>query len=54
MRAKHRVVDDRRNGEIVKHVGKVLPHICVSVLADAFLIESVDLRDLTTFMIASQ
>lgn len=40
------VVDEGGEGEVVEEVGKVLPDVCVAVLAQALVVEAVDLSDL--------
>ena len=34
--------------------GEILPDVCVAVLSQALIVESVDLRDLTRLMVAAQ
>lgn len=41
------VVDEGGEGEVVEEVGKILPDIGVAVLAQALVVEAVDLGDLT-------
>ena len=41
MHTEYLVVNDDAQGEKVKHVGKVVPHIGVSVLAAAFGVETI-------------
>ena len=48
------VVDERGQGQVVEQVGKVLPHVGVAVLAQAFVVEAVDLRDLARLVVAAQ
>ena len=43
-----------RHGQEVKRISEVLPDIGIAVLAKTFIIESVDLSDLSAFMISSQ
>ena len=38
----------------VEQVCKVLPHICVGVLADALIVESVNLCDLARLVVSAQ
>lgn len=45
MNAEYPVVDDDREGEKVKHIGKVLPHGRAAVFPHAFRVESVRLTD---------
>lgn len=48
------VVDEGGEGEIVEKIGEVLPHVCISVLAEAFIVEAVHLGDLARFMVATK
>ena len=40
--------------QVVKQVGEEFPHVGVSVLAHALVVEAVDLGDLAAFVVASQ
>lgn len=48
------VVDEGCEGEIVKEIGEESPNVSVSVLAQAFVVETIDLCDLSGFVIASE
>lgn len=48
------VLDQGSKGEVVKEVGEGLPDISVAVLSEALVIESVDLSNLTRFMVSTQ
>ena len=54
MQAKYAIRHDSGHGTVVKGIGEVLPNIRVAVLAKAFVIKSVHLSDLPTFVIAPQ
>ncbi len=54
MEAENCVVDNCSKGEVVKQLSEVDPDIGVTVLAQAFVVEAIDLGDLTDFMVASQ
>ena len=41
MQAEHLVLNDGRQGEEVKQLGKLLPYVRVSVLAKALIVETV-------------
>ena len=45
--------DERTESEIVEHLAAVAPHGCVSVLANALIVETVDGGNLPAFVIAS-
>lgn len=47
------VVDDDREGEEVEHVGEVVPDVGVPVLARAFRVEAVGLRDAARLVVAA-
>lgn len=48
------VLDESGKGEVVEEVGKVLPDIGVAILAQAFVVEAVDLGDLAGFVVATK
>lgn len=48
------VVDQGSEGEVVKEVGEILPDISVSVFAKTFVVETVDLGDLTGLVVSSE
>ena len=48
------VLDHGRHWEVVEDIGEVLPDVGVPILPHALVIESVDLSDLDSFMVASQ
>lgn len=47
------VVDDDGEGQVVEHVGEVVPDVCVAVLAAAFRVEAVALRYAAGFVVAA-
>lgn len=47
-------IHQRCHRQVVKQVGKVLPHIRVAVLAKTLVIEPVHLSDLSRLMVPSQ
>lgn len=47
-------VDEGGEGKVVKEVGEVLPDIGVAVLAQALVVEAVDLGDLAGLVVATQ
>mmetsp|Transcript_11852 Transcript_11852/g.34208 ORF Transcript_11852/g.34208 Transcript_11852/m.34208 type:complete len:246 (+) Transcript_11852:453-1190(+) len=54
VQAKDRMLHQRRQREVIEQIREHLPNIGASVLSNAFIVEPVHLRDLTTLMIASQ
>jgi hypothetical protein len=49
----HAVVYDGGKGKVVKDIGAVSPHVEGSILSKAFVVEAVDLSNLTAFMVSS-
>lgn len=54
VKAEDGVLHQSGQREVVEHVGEVLPHVRVAVLAEAFVIEPVHLRDLARLVVASK
>ena len=54
MEAEDLPIDEGRQGQVVKEVGKVLPDVGVAVLAEALVVEAVDLGDLAGFVVAAE
>ena len=52
--AQDRVVNESRNGHIVEQVAANTPRVRIAVLGHALIVKSVDLSDLTRFVVASQ
>ena len=48
------VVDKGSKGEVVEEVCKVFPYIRVAIFSETFVVETVDLRDLTGFVVATE
>jgi len=48
------VLDESCEGEIIEEIGEVPPYVGVSVLPQAFVVETVDLGDLARFVVASK
>jgi hypothetical protein len=48
------VVDKGGEGEVVKKIGEVFPHISIAVFSKALVVESVDLGDLTGFVVSAE
>ena len=45
---------DRRHGQIIKGVGKVLPDVGVAVFSQALVVKAVDLSDLTALVVSAE
>jgi hypothetical protein len=54
MEAEDLVVDEGGKGEVVEEVCKVFPYIRVAIFSETFVVETVDLRDLTGFVVATE
>ena len=52
--AEYVIIDEGRQGEVVKEVGEELPNVGAAVLANALVVEAVDLRDLPGFVVAAK
>ena len=48
------ILDKSREGEVIEEIGEVPPYVGVSVLAQAFVVETVYLGDLARFVVASE
>ena len=47
------VFNESSEGEVVEKVGEIFPDVGVSIFAEALVVEAVDLRDLTGFVVTS-
>lgn len=54
MQTEDLVLNEGGQGQKVEEVGEVFPNICVAVLAEAFVVETVDLCDLSGFVVAAE
>jgi len=54
VKAEDLVVNESGKREVVEEVGEVLPYVCVTVLAEALIVEAVDLGDLTGLVVSSE
>jgi hypothetical protein len=54
MEAEDLSFDDCCEGKKVEKVGEVFPYVGVPILAKAFIIETIDLGNLTRFMVSSE
>ena len=54
MNAEDLVVDDCGDGEVVEDLGEAAPDVEGTILADALIVEAVDLRDEAGLVVASQ
>ena len=54
MQAEYLILYDSCQRQIVKEICQVFPHVGVAILAEALVVETVDLSDLATLVIASQ
>ena len=54
MQAKYAIRNDCRHGQVVEGVREILPDVCIAVLAKALVVETIDLRDLATLVVAAE
>lgn len=54
MQAENLSINEGGERQIVEQIGEVLPHVGISVFAQTFVVESVDLRDLSRLVVAAQ
>lgn len=54
MKTEYLILNQSSERKIIEEVGKVLPDIGISVFAQTFVVESVNLSDLTGFMISTK
>jgi len=47
-------VDECSERQVVKQIGKVLPHVCVAVLAQTLIVEAINLSDLSALVVATK
>ena len=48
------IIDEGGQGEVVEQIGEVFPDIGIAIFAKTLIVETVDLGDLTGFMVASE
>lgn len=48
------VFNESSEGEVIEEVGEVLPHVGVAILAEALVVEAVNLGDLAGFVVATE
>ena len=53
MHAEYIILNDCSNRQKVKQIGELLPDLRRTILTLTFRVETVDLRDLSRFMVAS-
>lgn len=54
VKAEYLIVDEGGKGEIIKEIREVFPNIRVAILPETLIVESVDLCNLTRFVIATE
>jgi len=54
VKAEDLVGNDCSEGEVIKEVSEVLPHVRIAVLAEALVIEAIYLSNLSTLVISAQ
>ena len=51
--AENLIFDDSCQRQVVKEVCQIFPDISIAVLPETFVVEAIDLCDLTTFMVTA-
>jgi len=54
VQAENLILDHSRQRQVVKKISEVLPYVCVAVLAQALVVEAVDLSDLARLVVTAQ
>ena len=54
MQTENTIGYDSCHGQIVKRVREMLPHVGISILSQAFIVETIHLRNLPTLMVSSK
>lgn len=54
VKAENLVLNQSGKRKIIEEVGEVLPHVRISVFAKAFVVKSVDLCDLSRFVVSTK
>lgn len=54
MQTENLIVDKGSQREVVKEIGKELPHVRIAIFPQTFVIEAVDLCYLTRFVVAPE
>jgi len=52
VKTKYLIFDEGREGEVIEEVGEHFPYVGRAVFSDAFVVKTVDLGNLTGFVIA--
>ena len=53
MHAEDSFLNEGGEGDVVENLGAISPHINRAVFPETFVVEAIDLRDLSTFVVAS-
>jgi len=48
------IIDKGSERKVIEQVGKVLPDVGISVFSEAFIVEAIDLCDLTGFVVSTK
>jgi len=54
VQAEDLVIDQGGEGEVVEEIGEVFPYIRIAVFSETFIVEPIDLCDLTGFVVATE
>jgi len=54
MKTEDLVLNEGGKGEVVEEVGEIFPNVRIAIFTQAFVIEAIDLCDLTRLMVSSE
>jgi hypothetical protein len=54
VQAEYLVIDQGGEGEVVEQIGEVLPYVRIAIFSETFIVEPIDLCDLTGFVVATE
>lgn len=54
MEAENLILDDSSERQVIEELGELLPNVCVAILSQTFIIETIHLCDLSALVIASE
>lgn len=54
MKAEDLVVDEGGEGKVIEEIGEVLPNVCISVFSKALVVKTVNLGNLTRFVVTTE
>lgn len=54
VKAEDLVIDQSGQGEVIEEIGEIFPNVGIAVFSETLIVETIDLGDLTGFMISSK